>query len=148
MNDLPNPQTFGVGPQNANSQPPSVSGGMSTKEKETSSPGGIEAPGLKEIGREAPLPSEVASAGVTGQFTSVSLPSAVQQLGIKPVGDTGVQAGAAAVSLPLTDDQIAQGLHQSIASSWRWLAQWCVRRLKQVHLALKKIHGKFTRVKT
>lgn len=148
MNDLPTPQASGDNPQSLPIQPPQVSGSTPTKEKEVVAVGGIEGPTLKEVGREAPLAPEVISAGVTGQFTSVSLPQAVQQLGVKSVGDTGVQSGAAAVALPLTDDQIAQGLHQGIASSWRWLAEWCMRKLKQLHLVLKKVHGTFTRVKT
>ncbi len=143
MNDLPTPSNDA---QSVPAPSTPISASAPTKEKETVITGGIEAPALKEIGREAPLTPEVISAGVTGQFTSVSLPSAVQQLGVKPVGDAQTPPAAAAVVLPLTDDQIVQGLHQSITSSWRWLAQWCLRRLKQVHLAIKKIHGKFTRV--
>lgn len=108
---------------------------------------GLEAQSLKEIGREAPLAPEVGAAGVTIHPTSVTIPPPVAQLGVKQVGDTPVAGPVQAVALPLTDDQIAQGLHQGITSSWRWLAQWCVRRLKQLHLVLKNVHGKVLQVK-
>jgi hypothetical protein len=67
-------------------------------------------------------------------------------MGVQPIGQN-IPSAAPAVSLPLSDDQIATGLKQSIWSSWRWLAQWCVRKLKQVHMGLKTIHGKLTRVR-
>lgn len=136
MDDLPQDQ-------NANDQ----QAASSSLNKERAEPsGGLEAPSLREMGKEAPLPSEVLSAGVRARGTSVTLPQSVAQLGVKPVGDT-TEAPAAAV-LPLTDDQIATGLHQSLASSWRWLSEWCIRKLKQLHMTLKKMHGKFVRVKT
>lgn len=120
----------------------------STAKEKQEITGGLEAPGLKEVGKESPLPSEVAGAGITLHPTSVTIPQPVAQLGVKPVGDTAVSQGAPAVALPLTDDQIAVGLHKSIATSWRWLAQWCIRRLRQLHMVIKKVHGKFVRVKS
>ncbi len=99
---------------------------------------GLEQPGLRDAsGAEIELPKEVAAAGVTQKPTVVQLPQAVTQMGVTPVGSVGLpQAPAAA--LPLTDDQIAQGLKQSITSSWRWLAEWCIRKLKQLH---KKVYA-------
>ena len=106
----------------------------------------VEAPLITEVGQELPLPSEVSNAGVTIHPTTVTLPPNIQQLGVKPVGqNTSSAAAAATVVLPLTDDQIATGLHQSIMSSWRWLAQWCVRQLKQAHVLLTSNHGKTVR---
>ncbi|MBI4065494.1 hypothetical protein HY409_03970 [Candidatus Gottesmanbacteria bacterium] len=102
--------------------------------------GGIrsgETPPLKDIGtHEVELTHEVASVGVKVQPTSVALPQNVQQLGVKPSGPTTPVASGSTVTLPLTDDQIAKGLHQSITSSWRWLAEWCVRKIKQLHSGL------------
>ncbi len=48
-----------------------------------------------------------------------------------------VLVGAAAaqkpkVTLPLTDDQIKQGLHHKIWEGIRWLAEWCARQLKVI----------------
>ncbi len=129
MDDLP-----------TNQLPPQVSGGtlgIGGKEQE---PGavGLEQPGLKDVGgQEIEISKEVAAVGVKAQPTTVQLPQAVTQMGVKPVGSVGLpQAPAAA--LPLTDDQIAQGLKQSITSSWRWLAEWCIRKLKQLH---KKVYA-------
>ncbi len=107
----------------------------------------VEAPLMQEVGQEAELSSEVSKAGVTIRPESISLPPSVQSLGVKQVGVAGpsVVAPVTSAQLPLSDDQIAQGLHQSIMSSWRWLAEWCTRQLKQTHFILQSIHGKIVR---
>lgn len=95
---------------------------------------------LKDIGtHEVDLPKEVVAVGVSSRPTNVKLPPAVQQLGVRATGQTSPSARAPSVALPLTDDQIAQGLTYGITNSWRWLAQWCVRRLKQIHRAFNKV---------
>jgi hypothetical protein len=106
----------------------------------------VEAPLIQEVGQETPLSNEVAKAGVTIQPTTVTLPPSVQQLGVKAVGQAPSSVVAApSVALPLSDDQIAIGLHQSLMSSWRWLAEWCARQLKFVHITVKQIRGKAIR---
>ncbi len=40
--------------------------------------------------------------------------------------------GQKKVTLPLTDDQIQEGLHHKIWESIRWLAEWCVRQIKMI----------------
>ena len=137
MNDLPTPV------QDTH-QPPVVSGGLTGKEKELGGPV-AEAP-FRPVGVETEVSPEVASSGVRTRPTSIPIPPSVSQLGVKPAGQN-VPAAAPAVTLPLSDDQIAQGLKQGVWSSWRWLAQWCVRKLKQMHMGFKNIHGKFTRVR-
>lgn len=109
-----------------------------------------EAPVIVELGKDADLPHEVQRAGVTMQSDSVTLPKVVQNMGVTAVGSSAppVSAPAVTVVLPLTDDQIAQGLHQSLVSSWRWLAEWCERQLKQAHILLTSAHGKIIRTKT
>lgn len=107
------------------------------KEKQEISTGGPESPGLKEVGKEAPLAAEVSGAGVQLHPTSVPLPQPVQQLGVKQVGTTQ-QVPTQTIALPLSDDQIAKGLHQSITSSLRWLAEWCIRKMKQLRNIVKK----------
>lgn len=115
-----------------------ISSGSINREIEV---GGItsgEALPLKDIGtHEVELTPEVVSAGVKVQPTSVALPQNVQQLGVKPSGPTTPVRSGASVTLPLTDEQIALGLKQGITSSWRWLAEWCVRKIKQLHKRLK-----------
>lgn len=61
----------------------------------------------------------------------------------KAVSDTATTS----LTLPLTDDQIALGLHAQILSSLRWLAEWCLRQLKKAHMHLKKAGGHFIRIK-
>lgn len=129
MNDLPTNQ---LAPQASDGTL-----GIGGKEMEPTA-GGLEQPTVKDVsGKEIELPKEVIAAGVRTQPTTIQLPAAVTQMGVSAVG-TNAQTPAPAVALPLTDDQIALGLKQSIVSSWRWLAEWCVRRLKQFH---KKIHA-------
>ena len=120
-----------------NTLPDDQKSGSLAKEKQEAVLGGLENPSLKEVGKEGDLPPEVTGAGVRMHPTNVPLPQPVQQLGVKQVGMTTVQQPAA-VSLPLSDDQIAKGLHQSITSSWRWLAEWCMRKLKQIKKIIKK----------
>lgn len=105
-----------------------------------------EVPALKEVGHENPLPAEVAHVGVSYTPTTVHIPPKIAQMGVTAVGQASAPP-AIVVSLPLTDDQIAQGLTQSITSSWRWMAEWCRRRLKQLHVGIKSIQGKVVRVK-
>jgi hypothetical protein len=92
-----------------------------------------EASGLREIGQDMELPEEVSSAGVKVQPTAVSVPTPVSQLGVQPAG--GIAPAQVQSNLPLTDDEIAKGLTQSITDSWRWLAEWCKMRLKKLRLA-------------
>lgn len=88
---------------------------------------------LKDLGsHEVELPKEVTSVGVSPKPTSVKLPPAVQQLGVRATGAATPPSSTQSVALPLTDDQIAQGLKLSLTNSWRWLAEWCVRRIKQL----------------
>jgi len=102
---------------------------------------------IAEVGQETVLPEEVSKVGVTIKPTSINLPPPVKNFGVSVVGLAAqdVAVVAPAISLPLSDEQIAQGLHQSIKSSWRWLAEWCRRQLQQAHLILKSIHGKIVR---
>ena len=111
--------------------------------------GGMYAPeGLQDAtGQEMELPKEVAGAGVRIQPTSIPIPPPVSQMGVKPAGNNVPVQTVPAVALPLTDDQIAMGLRQSIVNSWRWLSEWCVKRLKQLHITLRSAGGKNVRVK-
>lgn len=145
VNDLPVPPAASQGNSQISTNNPiiqssnedntqTISSGSINKEAEV---GGIqsgEALPLKDIGtHEIKLSAEVARAGVKVQPTTIPLPQNVQQLGVKPSGPMTPVGSGASVTLPLTDDQIAKGLHQSITSSWRWLAEWCVRKIKQLH---------------
>lgn len=145
MTDLPTPPPstdVDALPNSTVSQFPEGSG---AKEKET----GLavaELP-LESAGKEMELPKEVISAGVRVRPTTVPLPANVLRLGVRPTGANVPPAGPGAIALPLTDDQIALGLHEGITSSWRWLAEWCRLQLKRLHLGFQRAHGKITRTK-
>lgn len=98
-------------------------------------------------GQEFELPKEVQTAGVRMQPTTVSIPAPVASLGVKPSGANIPVQTKSSVVLPLSDDQIARGLHESITNSVRWLAEWCVRRLKHLHIRLQEVQGKYIEVK-
>jgi len=126
MNSLPNQ---GVIPSSQN--PPLSSAGSLGVGKEGESSPSIEFP-IQEIHREVDLPKEVSSVGVKSQPTVVPLPKPIQQMGVKASGQN-IQIGTGStVVLPLTQSQISEGLNKGIVDSWRWLAVWCIRRLKQL----------------
>jgi hypothetical protein len=104
--------------------------------------------GLSPVTAEKELPKEVENVGVTIKKTTIELPPNLQSIGIQtvppqtptPISDQGPK-------LPLTDDQIAAGLKQDFFSSWRWFSEWCMRKLKQAHITVKNVQGRFVRVK-
>lgn len=111
--------------------------------------GGVELPesaqhaGSAEVG----LPKEVVSAGVRIQPTSIPIPAPLAQMGVAAAGKNVLPPQAVTAALPLTDDKIAEGLRQTITSSWLWLAHWCLKKLKQFHIGIQSMHGKTIRVK-
>jgi len=144
MDNLPN----GSNTSQSSLVPPVQPAGSMAKE---SSPVVVssETPVVSEIGKEEMLSFEVKKAGVRMQSDTIELPAIAHSMGVKIVNNSSPSTVAIlTVALPLNDDQIAQGLHQSIVSSWRWLAQWCERQLKQAHVLLKSTHGKIVRTKT
>ena len=125
MTDLPNT----TDPQGQTPPPASPSGSKEVV-------GGMDRPeGLRDAtGQEVELPKEVVQAGVRVQPTSVPIPSPVAQMGVKPAGGNIPPQTTSTVALPISDDQIAAGLRMSIINSLRWLAEWCVKRLKQIRI--------------
>lgn len=131
-------------PKTNKTSPPTPSSGSIAKEIAPPT-GHIEAPIITEIGKEVELPPEVVKAGVSIHSDIVNLPPPITQLGVKQTGVQAPPPAATTIVLPLNDDQIAQGLHQSIISSWRWLSEWCMRQLHAVHMTIKSIHGSVKR---
>lgn len=134
MNDLPTPVISG---NNQISDDPisQTSNGMGSKEVEKTVSGRVEMP-LKDVSPvEVELSHEVAQAGVKVQPVHIQLPQNVIQAGVQTVGGQTLTTGQAVV-LPLTDEQIAKGLHASVVTSLRWLTEWCLRKLKQLHRKL------------
>jgi len=122
MNSLPNTSP-GVPPT-----PVSVSGPAGGKEMESMPSSDLP---IREIQKEIDLPKEVVSAGVSAKPTVIPIPAPVQRMGVQPAGNNVPMGNGNTVSLPLTQQQISQGLQKSMVDSWRWLAVWCIRRLKQ-----------------
>lgn len=145
MNDLSDSSDQNAIPPAKSSVTPTVAVPSFAKESE---PGAISTEGLRDAtGQEAAVPKEVLTAGVKVRPTTIPIPQSVAQMGVKPSGHNIPVQTTTTVVLPLTDDQIVVGLHQNFANSWRWLAEWCVRRLKQVHIAVKTVHGTLIREK-
>lgn len=151
MDTLPQSPQAITSPQPAVSMPkPAVApvvpqGAGIAKEVEVIHASPVETPALTEVGQEAPLSTELSHVGVSLHPTTIEIPKTVAQLGVKPVGQSAPVQAVQTVVLPLSDEKIAEGLHQSITSSWRWLAQWCVRRLKELHIAFSAKGGKVVR---
>lgn len=146
MPNLPDPPQV-VG--NSNGDTPHVQGATTSstsglhKEQEPFS--GNESAALEQGSAEVELTPELEKAGVVAHHDNVRVSPEVQQMGVETMGPTQPVIYTGAVQLPLTDDQIVVGLHAQILSSLRWLAEWCIKRLKQVHVHLKNIGGKAVR---
>ena len=102
---------------------------------------------------EVEIPPEVERAGVTKFSDTIELPPDVKKLGVTHTGPsvpiTPVTTTVLpSVALPISDNQVVAGLHAQVVSALRWLAEWCMRRLKKAHIALKEAHGKVMRVKS
>lgn len=100
--------------------------------------GSFEIPDLTEIGKDIELPKEVERAGVKVTPTVATVPPALRNIGVKATGQSAQTTAVQPQTVPLNDDQISQGLKQSLTSSWHWLAEWCVRKLKQLKRVVKK----------
>jgi hypothetical protein len=146
MADLPD---LSVPPPPVSTPPAPVGAGMN-KEAEPAPRAGLrpEAPlPIVDLGRELDLPKEVTAAGVSQHPTVVSLPHPVAAQGVQPAGQNVTSGSGATVTLPLTDEKIEEGLHAGIGSSVRWLAVWCVRQLKRMHIGLRKVGAAWVRVR-
>jgi hypothetical protein len=149
MSNLPADQNQSTSPNQTvpvNVAPPqTILSGMN-KEVEGIGLSSREFPPYHEIQTEMELRPEVAAAGVKVQPTTVLMPTVVMQSGVTAVGQVNPTQPPATIVLPISDDVIAEGLKQGVDSSWRWLAEWCVRKLKAIHQSIQVIHGHVTRV--
>ncbi len=89
---------------------------------------------LEEVASEVEVSPELQAIGVEKYSERVDLPPDVVKMGVTASGPGQPVQPAQVVVLPLTDEEINQGLHASILSSLRWLAEWCVRQLKKSRL--------------
>lgn len=159
MSDLPIPMSVGGSSSSpASNVSPSGTGGQVSPQQVSSSDDlvgslakeqGIQGRNESVTYQEQPIDVEVgpelAKAGVIKRSEKVDLPPDIVQMGVTAVGPAQPLSTVTTIQLPLTDEQIIVGLHAQIVSSIRWLAEWCVRRLKQVHVHLKTLGGKVVR---
>lgn len=71
----------------------------------------------------------------------ITLPTQIQQAGVDssmPIPIGAITYKAPAMVLPLSQTQLKKGLHKPVKSSVRWLAEWCVKQLKEAHLGAKR----------
>jgi hypothetical protein len=106
---------------------------FASKEKEGGFLTNNESP-ITDLGKEMDLPKEVVSAGVTIRPTVVSIPPPVQNLGVRVTGTNNKTPSTRAAVIPLSDIQMAEGMHTNISNSIRWLAEWCRYKLKKLGL--------------
>jgi hypothetical protein len=145
MNDLSNSSIAQPVAQSTNQPADSdLTGATSSGNKEVV--GGADHPDTLRDVTEVSIPKEVASAGVKIHPTTVPIPAKVSQMGVKPIGNNIPVQTVSTVVLPISDDVIAEGLGQGVTSSWRWFSEWCLRRMKQLHVMVKIVHGKLIRV--
>ncbi len=75
---------------------------------------------------------------------TVEVPPDLQQMGVQTTPTTHFQTEQVQTLIP--DEEIIEGLHQPVTSSFRWLAELALYILKHAHIVLKKVHGKIMRV--
>jgi hypothetical protein len=83
-----------------------------------------------EVGKDIDLPKEVVAVGVQQTPSVVSIPPVLQTHGVQAAGQNVTLGNGSTVILPITDAEVKVGLKKSITDSWRWLAEWCIRKLK------------------
>lgn len=129
-------------------QPPSVANATIHKEHEIPL-ASTASEAVSEMTTEVEISPEVEKAGVTAYKETIELPPDIKKLGIAPTGSATpvVTTVVPPVVLPISDDKVVAGLHARLLSSLRWLAVWCIKKLKKAHIILKIIHGKIIRVK-
>lgn len=120
----------------------------STGDKEKEAPRSNASEIVQEVGKQVEIPSEVEKAGVIHYKESVEIPPDVTKMGLTPTGtNVPVVSQIPQVTLPVSDQIVYQGLHTDFTNAIKWLAVWCMKKLKTAHLALKKVHGKIIRVR-
>lgn len=104
---------------------------------------------VSEVSAEVEVPQTVERAGVVKIAETIELPPDVKKLGVTQTGAATPltqTTSIPSVQLPISDTQVVGGLSASVSLALRWLAVWCIKRLKKAHVALKVIHGRIIRV--
>lgn len=131
-------------PNNNQQKPSQPTVSTFNKEKEVIKPGETL---IRELGKEVEIPPEAQQAGIVQRQEQIEIPPEMVQMGIRPTGISTPVPFQPTLKLPITDERIEEGRHQSIFFSLRWLSEWCLYILRRFHLTLKMIHGKVMRVR-
>lgn len=78
-----------------------------------------------EVEKKPELEGYLEKVEKAGETQQVIVDDYTQAILLKPTQNQNVK-----VKLPLTEDQIQQGLHHKVWESVRWLAEWCLRQVK------------------
>jgi galactose-1-phosphate uridylyltransferase len=102
------------------------------KEQEPVSPvGASERVPIVEMREPKELPEEVEGWLERVEREDVEQPRAVVHKGKTIVSPSAPQD--VSVTLPLTEEEVKQGLHHKLVESVRWMAEWCARIVKKYH---------------
>lgn len=102
---------------------------------------------VKALGEEQEIHPEMQKIGVSVVRDHLDVPPDALAVGVRPSSVYTPVSTVPTITLPLDDVKIEQGLHQSILTSLRWLAEWCIFQLKRVHITLKVIQGRVRRIR-
>lgn len=83
---------------------------------------------------------------VSSRKETIEVSQDLSGLGAQPLPPTEFQSYQT-VKLPISDVEVEEGLKKPVNSSWRWLSEFCMFLLHQVHLTIKNIKGKTVRVR-
>ncbi len=139
MSSLPDPLNKQIDPM-MNSH----SGSLGTKEKEILAR--QDEASLEAVRQEIVLTPEIQEV-VEVRQEEIELPPPLPKMGVTQTG-ADLPVNLSAVNPPLADEKILSGRKASITDNLRWLAEWCFKQLRKVHIKLKKINGRIVRVKT
>jgi len=76
---------------------------------------------------------------------TIKIPDVLRDIGVTAGKDEEFQA-VDGPTMPLSDQQISDGLKQPMNSSMRWLAQILLYILQQAHYTIKVVHGNVKRI--
>jgi hypothetical protein len=99
-----------------------------------------------EDAQEYEVPKEVAS-HIQIPSQKPDIPPDLEKMGVthSPLDQTVSSTVTINSQVPLTDDQLNEGLQQPPVNSFRWLAEICLKQLKLAGIHLMKVKGRYIR---
>lgn len=99
---------------------------------------------MHEIAEDEPLPD--ITPYLRAHNPKVKVPKSLKEIGVEAVENPIQYPTYKTVKVPLSDQKIVQGMKMPLDSSFRWLAEICIRLLRVAHVKLKEAHGTIRRV--